>query len=74
MTAWNDQPSTIEDIEALDTEILTCAQIAKVLKANPYAIHVQATQDPAKLGFPVICCGTRVKIPKAPFVRYMRGI
>ena len=32
----------------------------------------QAMKDPTKLGFPVIVHGTRVKIPKQPFVRFMR--
>jgi hypothetical protein len=30
-------------------------------------------QDPSKLGFPVIVAGRRVKVPKAPFIKYMRG-
>lgn len=64
---------TLEEIEGLQTEILSCQQIAKVLGANPHTLHVQAMQDATKLGFPVICMGSRVKIPKRAFIKYMKG-
>ena len=51
-------PRTLGEIEALDLEILTCEQVSKVLKADPYSIHKQAEADAASLGFPVIICGT----------------
>lgn len=63
---------TLEEIEALPGEILTCAQVAPLLQADPYTIHQQAMLRPDLLGFPVICAGRRVKIPKRPFLKYMR--
>lgn len=66
-------PKTLADIEALDTEVLTCAQVAPILCANPATIHGQAMERPELLGFPVICAGRRVKIPKQPFLAFMRG-
>jgi hypothetical protein len=54
--------------------VLTCQQIAPVLGANPATIHLQATDRPELLGFPVIVMGSRVKIPKRPFLACMRGI
>lgn len=66
-------PKTLADIEALDTEVLTCAQVAPILCANPTTIHGQAMERPELLGFPVICAGRRVKIPKQPFLAFMRG-
>lgn len=63
---------TLEQIEALPQEVLTCAQVAPVLGANPATIHGQATDRPELLGFPVIVAGRRVKIPKRPFLRFMR--
>ena len=63
---------TLEQIEALPVEILTCQQVAPLLGANPATIHGQAMERPDLLGFPVICAGRRVKIPKRPFVRFMR--
>ena len=64
---------TLAEIEALPGEVLTCQQIAGVLGANPATIHLQATDRPELLGFPVIVMGSRVKVPKAAFIRFMRG-
>lgn len=63
---------TLEQIEALDAEVLTCAQVAPLLASNPATIHGQAMERPELLGFPVIVAGRRVKIPRRPFVRFMR--
>lgn len=65
-------PTTLREIEALETEVLTCKDVSRVLCAGAYYLHEQAMKDPSKLGFPVIVHGTRVKIPKAPFLRFMR--
>lgn len=72
MAAWMDQPRTLAELEALPGEVLTCQQIAPILGANPATIHGQAVEMPEKLGFPVIVMGRRVKIPKQPFVRFLR--
>lgn len=64
---------TLEQIEALPTEVLTCQQIAPLLGANPATIHGQATERPELLGFPVIVAGRRVRIPKAAFIKFMKG-
>lgn len=63
---------TLDELEALPVEVLTCAQVAPVLGANPATIRGQATERPELLGFPVIVAGRRVKIPKMPFIRFMR--
>ena len=67
------QRLTLDQIEALPVEVLTCAQVAPLLGANPATIHGQATDRPELLGFPVIVAGSRVKIPKRPFCKFMRG-
>ena len=64
---------TLDELEALPKEILTCADVAPILMANPATIHGQAVERPELLGFPVIVAGRRVKIPKAAFLRFMRG-
>lgn len=66
-------PKSLEEIIQLPTEFLTCQQISGVLHADPHAIHTTAVQRPELLGFPVIVYGRRVKVPKMPFVRFMRG-
>lgn len=63
----------LNELEELDSEILTCQQVAPVLQANPQTIHQQAMERPELLGFPVIVCGTRVKIPRRAFLAFMRG-
>ena len=65
-------PLTLREIEELPCEVLTCQQVSRVLCAGAYYLHEQAMKDPTKLGFPVIVHGTRVKIPKQPFVKFMR--
>lgn len=66
----------LDDLEKIDRDFLIPREVAEVLGVNPYNINVQAKQDREEgvnsLGFPVIIVGTRVKIPKMPFIRFMR--
>lgn len=64
---------TILDIEAVKADFLTAAQIAPILGTDPNLIRYQAHNAPQKLGFPVVVIGTRVKIPRIPFLKFMRG-
>ena len=64
---------TINDIKQSDKDILTCADVSEVLKCDPYTLHIQAQRRPEMLGFPVICVGNRVKIPRKAFLRFMEG-
>lgn len=70
---YGQAPDTLAGIEAIPGEVLVCADVAKVLKASPTALHDQAIFNPASLGFPVIVHGSRVKIPKQPFLKFMKG-
>ena len=62
---------SIQDIIALERDYLTPAEIAGVLESDPQTIRVAARTEPQQLGFPVIVIGSRVKIPKAAFLRHM---
>lgn len=64
---------TLEEIEALPSEVLTLAQVAPVLHLDQDTVRGQARTCPELLGFPVIVAGSRVKIPKRPFLRFMRN-
>lgn len=64
---------TLEDIRGLKKEFLTSAQVAPILGLDPQYIRIQARTDAVKLGFPVTVCGTRVKIPRRAFLRFMEG-
>lgn len=65
--------AALDDLKRLPDLFLTPAQVARVLKCRPYAINVQARQDPTRLGFPVCVTGTRVRIPREAFIRWVDG-
>lgn len=67
------KPLTLADIEAMPQECLTPAQVAPFFGTNPQAIREQARRAPELLGFPVVCLGTRVKIPKVGFIDYIKN-
>ena len=64
---------TLDEIRNSTKDVLTPADIADVLNADPQDIRVQARTAPEKLGFPVIIIKSRTKIPRVPFLRYMSG-
>ncbi len=64
---------TLEDLETMDKEFITCAQAGPLLGANPDTIRGQAHDCPEKLGFPVSVIGRRVKIPRRAFIKFMKG-
>ena len=64
---------TLDQIAEMTAEVLTPAQVASVLHLDQDTIRGQAREAPWLLGFPVICAGNRVKVPRLPFLRFMRG-
>lgn len=64
---------TLQEIENSTKEVLTCTDVAPVLRCNPATLHMQAIEQPWRLGFPVIVMGSRVKIPRKPFLNFMNG-
>ena len=64
---------TLQDIENMDRQMLTPVIVAKYLGCDDQTIRLQARLRPDLLGFPVICMGNRVKIPKAAFVAFCKG-
>ncbi len=64
---------TLDQIAAMDSGVLTPAQVASILHLDQDTIRGQAREAPWLLGFPVICAGNRVKVPRLPFLRFMRG-
>ena len=65
---------TLKEIEAMDREMLSPNIVAAVLKADPQELRMQARERPDLLGFPTICIGSRVRIPKEGFLLYCRGL
>lgn len=64
---------TIEDVKADTREFLTPAQVAPIIGCDPQDIRVAARQCPERLGFNVAIIGSRVKIPRRAFIRWMEG-
>ena len=64
---------TLTELEAMTEDVLTCAEVAPVLMVNPQSIRLQAAECPERLGFPVICIGSRVLIPREGFINFMKG-
>lgn len=62
---------TLDEIRASTRDILTPAQVAPILGCDPQCIRVTAREAPEKLGFPVTVMGTRVRIPRLPFLRFL---
>lgn len=65
---------TLQEIKDCEKEMLTPEDVARVLGCKAYNINLQAKKDPKALGFPVIMVGTRVKIPRRGFIRFMEGL
>lgn len=63
----------LDRIEALDKEMLVPKDICKYLGCSAYTINVATENGKNPFPFPVIRMGRRVRIPKGPFLKAMRG-
>ena len=64
---------TLQEIAAMTKEYLVPAEVYGILGCSPYYLSV-ATETPEgrdRLGFPVIRIGSRTKIPRRPFLKFM---
>ena len=64
---------TLNEVRQMSKETITPAIAAKVIGCDPMYIRLVARKDPARLGFPTLCIGSRVKIPRLAFIRFMEG-
>lgn len=68
---------TLNEIRASDKEFLTPQEVAEVLGCATYAINTRVKEDLARgvnsLGFNYIKIGSRVKIPRLAFLKFMDG-
>jgi len=62
---------TLSEIKASKEIFLTPNDIATVLGSDAQTIRDMAKTDQAKLGFPVTVVGSRVKIPRKPFLKWI---
>lgn len=66
--------NTLAEVESSNKIMLSAADIAPIIGSDPQLIRMQARERPELLGFPVVCIGSRVKIPREAFLSFMRGI
>lgn len=64
---------TLDEIRTSDKAFLIATDISDILGCDPHNIRLMAKQRPELLGFPVCVVGTRVKIPRVPFVQFFDG-
>lgn len=64
---------TLSEIKEMTSETITPAVAARVLGCDPQWIRIVARDHPQRLGFPVVVLGSRVKIPRVGFIRFMEG-
>ena len=64
---------TLDEIKRSDKAVLTPGDIAEVLGSDQQTIRVQARTAPEKLGFNVVVVGSRTKVPRLAFIRWMEG-
>jgi len=65
---------TLDDLERMEADTLTPAQVAPLLGVNPNSLRCQVWDDPERLGFPVSVIGCRIRIPRLAFIEFMRGV
>lgn len=61
----------ISDARTSTAAMLIPADVAPILGCDPQWIRDTARENPDALGFPVLVVGSRVKIPRIPFLRYL---
>lgn len=62
---------TIDELRQSEALMVTAEDIAPIIGSNPQAIRITARTHPDWLGFPAVCVGNRVKIPREPFLRHI---
>ncbi len=64
---------TLEELEQMDDTVITPVVAAQFLQCNPHWIRLAARERPELLGFPVAVVGHRTKIPRLPFIDFIKG-
>lgn len=64
---------TLEELKNTEAATVNIADIAEILGCTPQTIRVAARQRPDLLGFPIIIMGSRVRIPRIPFIQFIEG-
>ncbi len=63
----------MREIEQSEDIFLLAEDVARAIGVAPQNLREQAKDEPHKLGFNVIVVGTSIKIPRVPFLEYVKG-
>lgn len=63
----------MREIEESDDLLLLADDVARAIGVAPQNLREQAKDEPQKLGFNVIVVGTSIKIPRVPFLEFVKG-
>ena len=64
---------TLDELQRIDSNVLTVKQVAEFLRLDPQLIRDQAGEEPRYLGFPICKAGKSWKIPKLGFIAWVLG-
>ena len=65
---------TLAEVEILEKATNTPEQAASDLGFHPQCLRIQARINPSKLGFSICHVGSRVRIPRLPFILFVKGL
>ena len=63
----------LKEIEMSDEVFILAEDVGKAIGIAPQRLREQAKDEPSKLGFNVIVVGTSIKIPRIPFLKFVKG-
>ena len=69
----SDKRTLLDAIKQSERLFLVPSEAAAIIGCDPNKIRVTAHQRPELLGFPVCVVGSRVKIPRIPFIQFIEG-
>lgn len=69
----SDKRTLLDAIKQSERLFLVPSEAAAIIGCDPNKIRVTAHQRPELLGFPVCVVGSRVKIPRKPFIQFIEG-
>lgn len=62
---------TWNELIASEKPFVWAHDVAPIIGTSAHVIRVLARENPKELGFPVYCIGTRTRIPRIPFIRFV---
>lgn len=62
---------TLDEMKQSTKVFVSASDIAPILGCDPQCIRRQAQIEPNALSFPILRLGSRIRIPRIPFLRFI---